>query len=111
MSIYAVQKAMFVLKKDPAFAQAVREEPDTALASFDLSSCERQAFVSGDLSTLYRMGVHPLLLAPYSRAMGIPRPAYQASLAPLKGTRLMRSELEAEVQASTLATPSKEGTK
>ena len=46
---------------------------------------------AGDLAALYKMGVHPLLLAPYSRFMAIPRPKYQSALDPLRGLRTLRS--------------------
>lgn len=91
MSVYGANKFIYQLKKDKALQQSFRAAPDDALAGFPLEPDERQALKSGDLATLYARGVHPLLLAPYSRFMQIPRPKYQASLAPLKGVRRMKS--------------------
>lgn len=91
MSLYGVQRTMFRLKKDKAFARTFAEDRQAALADADLTDEERTALTGGDLAALYRMGVHPLLLAPYSRAMGIPRPRYQELLDPLQGLRRLRS--------------------
>ena len=91
MSLYAVQRTIFRLKKDKAFAKAFQEDAKAAVADVELTDEERAALTGGDLAALYRMGVHPLLLAPYSRAVGIPRPRYQELLAPLEGLRRMRS--------------------
>jgi hypothetical protein len=95
MSLFYLQKAMFLLKKDAGFATRLRNSPDDALDGFDLTDEERRALLSADLPTLYRMGAHPLLLAPYSRSMGITRPQYQALLAPLKGLHGLRSASDA----------------
>ena len=60
-------------------------------AEYDPRRFEITALASGDLAALYTMGVHPLLLAPYSRFMAIPRPKYQSALDPLRGLRVLRS--------------------
>lgn len=91
MSLYQVQKVMFLLKKDEQLAQAIKQTPSAALAPFPLSDEERAALGAGDLAALYRMGVHPLLLAPYSRVMGISRPDYCERLAPVRGYRTLQS--------------------
>ena len=79
------------MKKDKPFVQAFREDARAALADAPLTEEELAALADGDLAALYRMGVHPLLLAPYARVMGIARPRYQELLAPLEGLRQMRS--------------------
>lgn len=91
MSVYGVNRFIFELKRDKALQATFRTAPDSALAAFPLEPAERDALKSGDLAYLYQQGVHPLLLAPYSRAMGISRPQYQAALAPFRGVRMMRS--------------------
>ena len=91
MSLYHVQKVMFLLKKDEQLAQAIKQDPDAALQPFPLTAQERAALASGDLAALYRMGAHPLLLAPYSRVMGIARPQYCERLAPVRGYRALQS--------------------
>lgn len=91
MSLYAVQKVIFQLKKDKALQQAFKADANAALAGFELTDVERAALAGGDLAALYGMGVHPLLCAPYSRFMGIPRPRYQELLQPLIGVQRLRS--------------------
>jgi hypothetical protein len=91
MSLYGVQNAMYQLKKDKALQARFKQDAVRALEGHDLTAAERDALVAGDLAGLYRMGVHPLLLAPYSRMMGIPRPKYQELLTPLKGVQQLRS--------------------
>lgn len=91
MSLFQVQRVMYASKRDKALAARLKSSPDATLAEFDLTEAERHALRDGDLAALYRMGVHPLLLAPYSRLLGIARPDYHAALAPLCGERPMRS--------------------
>lgn len=91
MSLYTVQSAIYRMKKDKPFAAGFKQDPAAALAPLEMSPEERAALSSGDLAALYAMGVHPLLLAPYARLMEIPRPRYQALLAPLQGLKKMRS--------------------
>jgi hypothetical protein len=91
VSLYGVQKAMYLLKKDKALQGRFRQDAAAALAGHDLAAHELAALAAGDLAGLYRMGVHPLLLAPYSRMMGISRPRYQELLTPLKGVQRLRS--------------------
>ncbi|MEW6450651.1 MAG: hypothetical protein AB1490_08400 [Pseudomonadota bacterium] len=91
MSIFGTQKFIFQLKKDKALQSQFRSDADNALAVFPLSDDERQALKAGDLASLYRMGVHPLLLAPYARFMGISRPSYQETLSPFRGQFVLRS--------------------
>lgn len=91
MSLYGVQHTLFRLKKDKPLAAALKETGSAALAELDLSDEERNALANGDLASLYRMGAHPLLLAPYARLMGIPRPRYVELLSPLAGLHKLRS--------------------
>ena len=86
-----MQKFMYVLKKDKALQQAFKQDAAAALGVFALTREEKDALSAGDLASLYRLGAHPLLLAPYSRFMGIPRPKYQAALDPLRGLRTLKS--------------------
>ena len=91
MSLYGMQKFMFVLKKDKSLQSRFKEDAQAALGAFPLTQAEKDALAAGDLAGLYTMGVHPLLLAPYSRFMAIPRPKYQSALDPLRGLRTLRS--------------------
>jgi hypothetical protein len=91
MSLYGVQSFMFRLKRDPALQNGLAQRDERAFEGFPLEAAERTAILSGDIAELYRMGVHPLLLAPYSRYAGVSPTAYKQVLAPLKGTRQLKS--------------------
>lgn len=91
MSVFGAQKFIFQIKKDDDLKRRFKADAEAALSAFPLSEEERRVLKSGDLVALYRMGVHPLLLAPYARFMGIPRPAYQEALSPLRGLLRLRS--------------------
>jgi Aromatic-ring-opening dioxygenase LigAB, LigA subunit len=91
MGLYSVQKVIYQLKKDKGLQREFKRDAAAALAGFELTPVEVAALASGDLAALYKMGVHPLLCAPYSRFMGIARPKYQELLAPLQGQQRLRS--------------------
>jgi hypothetical protein len=91
MSVLGISCFIYRLKNDPTIRAAFQSRSDLAFQGFDLTEDEKTILCKGDVVALYRLGVHPLLLAPYSRYAGIPRPKYQAALAPLKGLRQLRS--------------------
>ncbi len=62
MSIYAVNHACRELLRDHAFRDAMREDPQAALAGLNLTDDERHAMASGDVAWLYRAGAHDFLL-------------------------------------------------
>jgi hypothetical protein len=91
MSLLGVHMFMFRLKTDKALQGKFKNRSPEAFEAFDLTPAETKLLAEADVAELFKAGVHPLLLAPYSRYANIPRPAYIAALAPLKGTRLLRS--------------------
>lgn len=78
MSLYYVNKVLFRVENDRAFLDAVRADPDAALAAFDLTEAERTALRTGDVGTLFLMGVHPFLLNGLARhqVLGVSRDNY-----------------------------------
>jgi len=91
MSLYGVESFMFQLKNDPRRQAEFKQRSDAAFEGFDLSETEIRALKDGDVSCLFGIGVHPLLLVSYSRYAGIKRPDYLARLFPLRNTRITRS--------------------
>jgi len=91
MSLLGIHSFIYRLKNDSAIRSAFQRRDKDAFGGFDLTDDEKAALRSGDVATLYRLGVHPLLLAPYSRYAGLARSKYQATLAPLKGLRQLHS--------------------
>jgi hypothetical protein len=48
---------------------------------YDLTDEERKAYEDRDLATLYRLGLHPVLLNGFARASGFTRDGYREVLA------------------------------
>jgi hypothetical protein len=62
MSVYQVNKLLYLADNDLAFRKRMKEEPEQALNDFKLTSEEREALTSGSVGKLYQMGVHTFLL-------------------------------------------------
>jgi hypothetical protein len=91
MSLYGVQSFLYRLKREPALQKGLEARDDRTFEGFPVDSDERAAILSGDVAGLYRRGVHPLLLAPYSRFVGISAARYKELMLPAKGSRQLRS--------------------
>jgi hypothetical protein len=78
MSVYRLNKIMYLLETEPAFLKAVRANPAGALADIDLTDEERKALLAGDVGAMYLMGVHPFLMHTLSRQelFGLDRNTY-----------------------------------
>jgi hypothetical protein len=62
MSVYQVNKILYLTDNDPDFRRRMKEEPAAVLKEFRLSEEERDALISGAVGKLYQMGVHTFLL-------------------------------------------------
>lgn len=89
MTLYAVQEVCIRTLKDKAFREAIKTDPAAALAPLDLSAKEREAFLAGDVATLYEMGTHPYLLAHLCRwdLFGLTVPVYSERIRKAKEPR------------------------
>jgi Aromatic-ring-opening dioxygenase LigAB, LigA subunit len=67
MSVYQVNKLLYMTDNDPVFRARMKEAPDAALNEFRLTPEEREALTSGAVGRLYQMGVHTFLLNHLSR--------------------------------------------
>ena len=67
MSIYQVNKILYLTDNDAAFRKRLKEEPEAVLKDFPLSHEEHAALTSGAVGKLYQMGVHTFLLNHLSR--------------------------------------------
>ena len=47
----------------PAFRDAIKRDPKSAIALLSLTDDERSALLNGDVAWLYERGAHPFLLA------------------------------------------------
>ena len=62
MSVFQVNKLLYLTDNDPAFRKRIMESPEAVLDEFRLSDEERAALTSGAVGKLYQMGVHTFLL-------------------------------------------------
>lgn len=76
MSIYSLQKLIREINRDPSMRERFMEAPDSVVAEWDLTEEERTALVVRDYGVLYRLGVHGLLLRPFSIIHQIAEPDY-----------------------------------
>jgi hypothetical protein len=91
MSLQSLEHLFFRLKSDPEAATRFLADRRGYTSNIDLDSRERAAVLDADLPDLYRMGVHPLLLFPFARAVGVSPPDYRRVMAPLAGERRWKS--------------------
>lgn len=78
MSLYQLNKIMYLLEVDAEFLARIKTDPKSAIAGFDLSENERAAVLSGDVGALYLMGVNMFMLDSIARheLLGINRERY-----------------------------------
>jgi hypothetical protein len=76
LSLYALQKLIREINRDPKMRERFSKSAGEVALEHDLSPAERDALVSRDYSALYRLGVHGLLLRPFSILHGVSEPAY-----------------------------------
>jgi len=62
MSVYQINKLLYLTDNDPALRKRMKEEPEAALNEFKLTAEEREALKSGAVGKLYQMGVPTFLL-------------------------------------------------
>jgi hypothetical protein len=66
MSVYALQKLIRDVNRRPDRREAYFQSPGTFAQGYDLSEHERAALIALDMGALYGMGVHGLLLRPFT---------------------------------------------
>jgi hypothetical protein len=76
MSIYALQKLIRDVNRDPKLRESYFAAPDRFAAGYELTDAERSALLTTDLTKLYGLGVHGLLLKPFSILHSVSEPEY-----------------------------------
>ena len=76
MSLYQVQKLVQSVNRDPESRSRFLESRASFAREFELTDEERDALVNMNIYDLYDMGVHPLLLRPFTIIHGVSEPDY-----------------------------------
>jgi hypothetical protein len=76
MSLYAVQKLIFQINRDPAVRARHDHDLDALMAEFALAPEEERAIREPDIGLLYVMGVNGQLLMHYAAMRGFEWNAY-----------------------------------
>lgn len=80
MSLYALQKFVFQLNREPDLQARFKADRAGAVAGFDLTGEERAAILNGDVGLLYVLGVNGQLLMHFAALEGFPWPKYIAAM-------------------------------
>jgi hypothetical protein len=80
MSAYALQKAIRNINRRPDARAEFESAPESFAARYELSQDECAALLARDYGALYRLGVHGLLLRPFSLLRGVPEADYLAAI-------------------------------
>ncbi|HLG74185.1 MAG TPA: hypothetical protein VK009_27510 [Chloroflexota bacterium] len=70
MSIYFVHKLCKEAKRDAAFRERLKQDPEGALEGYRFSDEERKALLGGDIAKLLQLGAHGYVLGTLPR-MGL----------------------------------------
>jgi hypothetical protein len=76
MSLYALQKLIRDVNRRPPARDAFFAAPDKFAEGYDLAGEEREALLKFDVGKLYALGVHALLLRPFTLLHKMPEPDY-----------------------------------
>lgn len=66
MSLYQLQKLLYHVNRDTERRELYRKNPQDFVERYDLTEQEAQAVLNIDTRALYTLGVHSLLLRPFT---------------------------------------------
>jgi len=66
MSLYQLQKLIYHVNRDSAQREGYRQDPAAFVKNYELTDDEARAALAVDVRALYSMGVHSLLLRPFT---------------------------------------------
>jgi hypothetical protein len=66
MSLYQLQKLIYHVNRDAERRERFRQDTAAFIKGYELSEAEAQAVLNVDTRTLYTLGVHSLLLRPFT---------------------------------------------
>ncbi len=80
MSLYQVQKLIQSVNRDQNLQEKFLKSRQSLIKDFDLMPEEQEAIIKLHIGKLYKMGVHPLLLRPFSIIHGISETEYLSAI-------------------------------
>lgn len=80
MSAYTLQKVIREINRNAEARAAFLASPEEATSGKGLTPQEHQALVSRDYRALYELGVHGLILRPFSIINGVSEADYLSSI-------------------------------
>jgi Aromatic-ring-opening dioxygenase LigAB, LigA subunit len=80
MSLYAMQKFLYDMNRDPGVQQKFRADLPGLLATYDLGDEERAAIENRDIGLIYVLGANGQLLMHYAAFLGMPWADYIAAM-------------------------------
>jgi hypothetical protein len=93
MSRFKLEQLCFDLAK-PANATNFKADPDSFISSYDLTNVEQHAVATGDIETLYKMGVLTQAIASLSRVFGYDNATYVRRLRNAAGLPEVKEQME-----------------
>ena len=87
MSLYQVQKLLRDVNRYEPRRALYLDDPDAFVRDYELTDEERRAVIELDYGALYGMGVHALLLRPFSLLNKADEPSYFAALRAVRAER------------------------
>jgi hypothetical protein len=80
MSLYQLQKLIYHVNRDAERREKYRRDIAAFIRAYELSDDEAAAVLTVDIRTLYKMGVHSLLLRPFTLLNKISNEDYAKAL-------------------------------
>lgn len=84
MSLYQLQKLCRAVNSDERERERYMADREAFADGFDLTAEERRALLDLDIDALYDLGVHPLLLRPFTVINGVSQDDYVVALNPAR---------------------------
>jgi hypothetical protein len=84
MSLYQLQKLIYHVNRDPSQRERFRQDPATFVKGYELTEEEQTAVLGLDVRKLYTLGVHSLLLRPFTLSHKVSNEDYAKALAGLE---------------------------
>jgi len=84
MSLYQLQKLIYHVNRDPSQRERCRQDPAEFVKGYELNAEEESAVVKLDVRRLYTLGVHSLLLRPFTLLHKVSNEDYAKALAGLE---------------------------